>query len=68
MSTIPIDHEPQLYEFELSDQQTVRGYIDKHFSPKGNPDWPTMVLVDGRLVGTHISKLRPVEGEANHAA
>lgn len=68
MHIISIDHEPQLYEFELSDQQTVRGWIDKHFTPKGNRNWPTMVLTDGRLVGTHISKLRPVEGEPNHAA
>lgn len=64
MSTIPIDHETTLYEFELSDQQTVRGWIDKHFTPKGNPDWPTMVLTDGRLVGTHISKLREVKTNA----
>lgn len=64
MSIIPVDHGDQLYEFELSDQTTVRGWIDKHFTPKGDPNWPTMVLLDGRLVGTHISKLRKVESNA----
>lgn len=57
-------HEEQLYEFELGDGTTVQGWIDRHFTPKGVPEWPTMELTDGRLVGTHISKLREVSNAA----
>ena len=51
----------QIYELDLMDGTTVRGRINKHFTRKGNEEWPTLRLFDGRLVGTHISKLRPVE-------
>lgn len=57
----------QLYEFRLSDGELVVGWIDRHFTRKGNPDWPTMRLRDGRLVGTHVSRLTPVTEEEDAA-